>query len=160
MLFPCPPATLMRACMEEARGVLLHSSLLRRLLRRVAPRRATAGFEVPVFESEILEEASRLRSEARGRRHSRRFRPLGPAALALQGVVRLTERCQAALARPLSRCRSTFQRHPMVQHTTRLQASPEVADGRLEAREKAPCPPVLYIAAPHANRQEFRSGTL
>jgi len=60
MLFPCPPATLMRACMEE----------------------------VPVFESEILEEASRLRSE---------------------GVVRLTERCQAALAR--------------------LQASPEVAVG-------------------------------
>ncbi|CAE7897286.1 unnamed protein product [Symbiodinium sp. KB8] len=60
MLFPCPPATLMRACMEE----------------------------VPVFESQILEEASRLRSE---------------------GVVRLTERCQAALAR--------------------LQASPEVAVG-------------------------------
>ncbi|CAE7817039.1 unnamed protein product [Symbiodinium sp. CCMP2592] len=59
-LFPSPPATLMRACMEE----------------------------VPVFESEILEEASRLRSE---------------------GVVRLTERFQAALAR--------------------LQASPEVAGG-------------------------------
>ncbi|CAE7730279.1 unnamed protein product [Symbiodinium sp. CCMP2456] len=76
MLFPCPPATLMRACMEE----------------------------VPVFESQILEEASRLRSE---------------------GVVRLTERCQAALAR--------------------LQASPEVAVGNAEKKRRVRR---SYLSAP------------
>ena len=131
MLFPCPPATLMRACMEEARGVLLHSSLLRRLLRRVD---ATAGFEVPVFESEILEEASRLRSEARGRRHMPALPSLPSGARALRPWPCRAWSDLRRGARPrwpgrCRRCRSTFQRHPMAQHTTRLQASPEVAVG-------------------------------
>ena len=159
MLFPCPPATLMRACMEEARGVLLHSSLLRRLLRRIAPRMPRLALRC---------RSSSLRSWKRPRGCGPRrdagtpvASAWGPAALAWPWPCRAwSDLRRGARPRWPGRCHAVAVHFNDIQWRSTRPGCRRRPKLRLEAREKAPCPTVLYIAAPHANRQEFRSGTL